>query len=114
LRAGSYVRHQFAGESINGFAIVGLYCNPQNRFFNSLGMRRIFLVEPTTLLSVSTIVSHSVKPAPRTRCKTNSADATRFDLALRPMIVNVPAARKPSRTWHLLERLRVRLAGLAR
>src|SRR4051794_14489205 len=44
LGAGSYVRHQLTGKSFHSVTIVGLYRDPQNRFFDSLRVRRIFLV----------------------------------------------------------------------
>ena len=100
LWAGRDERHQLARESLGGFARVRFHGNPQHRFAD---IRSIVVrppdnsAAPSPLPRHSTMLSRRSKPASRTRCRTNSPQRRALAAASRPMIVRVPADRKPSR-----------------
>ena len=114
LRAGSYVRHQFAGESFNGFPIVGLYRDSQNRLFDSLGMRRIFLVRADDTTNCLDNRVSQCKTRVANTLQNKRADATRFGLC-----IATNNGQRSSRSKAVaecgtdFERLGTRLAGRA-
>src|SRR4051812_5942088 len=114
LRAASYVRHQLAGKSFDSVTIVGLYRDPQNRLFNSLRVRGIFLVSANNTTNCLDNHVAQCKTRIANTLQNKCADATRF----RP---RVPAdngqcagcSKAVAESGADFQRLRTRLAGCA-
>src|SRR5258705_7120486 len=114
LRASGYVRHQFAGESLDGFPIVGLYRDSQNRLFDSLGMRRIFLVRADDTANCLDNRVSQCKARAQNTLQNKCADATRFGPCITTNNRQCSSRSKAvAECGTDFQRLRSRLAGCA-
>src|SRR4051794_35040830 len=114
LWAGSYVRHQLAGKSFNSVTIVGLNRDPQNRFFNSLRVRRIFLVGANDTTNCLDNRVSQCKTRIANTLQNKRADATRFRSCISADNGQRAGCSKAvAECGADFQRLRTRLAGCA-